>query len=185
MESREEITSWDWTIGVIVAPFGIRGEMKTELRTDEPDRYSILERVALVMPDGRFTVRAVESARLHKGRILLKLEGIDSIESVEEWRGAEVRIPRSEALPLPEDTYYVSDLIGLRVVTCAGVEVGKVRDVLRSPAHDLLCVGDDLIPMVRQIVTRIDLDNKLVEINPPQGLLSVDVTASTAGEEAE
>lgn len=169
---------WNWTIGKVVAPFGIRGEMKTEILTDFPDRFQSVEEVALVLPNGRCEIRLVESVRLHKGRALLKLRGIDTIEAAECWRGADVRIPRDHAVPLPENAYYVSDLLGMRVVTVSGREVGCVDEVVSAPAHDLLRVGENLIPMVRQIVLKVDMSARTVLIDPPEGLLIEDRSAA-------
>lgn len=174
----ENSSRWNWTIGRIVGPFGIRGEMKTEILTDFPDRFRTLNEVALVLPDGRLDVRTVEGVRLHKGRALLKLLGIDTIEAAESWRGAEVRVSREQAVPLSEGFYYVSDLLGLRVVTVTGREVGAVDEVISAPAHDLLRVGESLIPMVHQIVRMVDLSAGVVVIDPPEGLLMEDRVAA-------
>lgn len=148
--------------------------MRTEILTDFPERFTSLETAALCTADGRCFVTSVESARFHKGRVLLKMKGIDTIDDVERWRNAEVRVRRSDAVPLPADTYYVTDLIGMTVLTEDGVEIGVVDDVVANPGHDLLKVGDDLIPMVKAIVRSVDVANRRITVDPPLGLLQRD-----------
>lgn len=171
--------AWDWTIGRVVAPFGIRGEMKTEILTDFPERFEELQEVALVSGSGETRVLNVQGARLHKGRVLLKLRGIETLEDVEAWRGAEVRVPRSAAVPLAPGDYYVSDLVGMEIVTRDGRRVGPVEDILQSPAHDLLRTGEVLIPMVRAIVLEIDIEARRIVVDPPLGLLPGDESGSS------
>ncbi len=162
---------WDWTIGRVVAPFGIRGEMKTEILTDFPERFRDVEEVALVQAGQPVRVMEIQGVRFHKGAVLLKVVGVDTIEDVEALRGAEVRIKRQDAVHLPDGSYYVSDLIGMQVVTVAGQCVGLVNDVIQSPGHDQLLVGESLIPMVHAIVLDIDVAARRITVDPPDGLL--------------
>lgn len=162
---------WDWTVGIVVAPFGLRGEMRTRVDCDASECLKPAGRVALALPDRPLRFADISGVRNHKGQALLKLDGIDTIEDAEPWRGAEVRLRRIDAPPLPEDAHYVSDLIGMEVVTSDGRSIGRLDDVVSAPAHDLLLVGDALIPMVKAIVTAIDADDRRITIDPPEGLL--------------
>src|SRR5262249_31341337 len=132
------LDAWNWTIGEVVAPFGRIGELKVRLESDFPDRFARLKQVCLRPPAGAPRLFAVERARLHKGQVLLKVEGVESIGDAEAWRGARVQIPREEAVPLPEGSYYAGDLIGLDVVTQEGRMLGRLEKVLAYPAQDLL-----------------------------------------------
>jgi len=138
------VEAWDWTIGLAVAPFGRFGEIKVKGETDFPDRFKRLKQVCLRTP-GTATIFTVESVRPHKGQMLLKLEGIGSIDDVERWRGARIQIPRADAVPLPEDSYYSVDLVGMEVVTPEGRPLGILEEVLKYPAQDLLKIGEILI----------------------------------------
>ncbi len=159
-------------VGVIVRPFGLRGEMKTRLLMDDPDCLTIGRNVQMVRPDGSTRVARIRTARPHKGHLLLRVEGVDTADDAEVWRGAEVRTPGETASPLPADTYYSSDLIGMEVRHVDGSKVGVVEDVLRYPAQDLLVVGDSLIPAVAAIVRSVDTEQRLITVDPPSGLLS-------------
>lgn len=107
---------------------------------------------------------------------MLQLSGIESKEEADTYRRAEVQIPRSEVPPLPPGHFYVFQLVGCEVVTADGTRVGTVRDVQTTGANDVYVVaGDDgkevLIPAIKQVVAKIDLDHRQVVIQPIPGLL--------------
>jgi len=162
---------WNWTIGTVAAPFGIRGELKVRFETDFPERFEQTPAVFLRPKEGTGRVFQVERARPHKGQVLLKLKGIDTMTDAEAWRGAAVQVPRSQAVDLPPDSYWTSDIIGFEVVTGGGRRLGTLDEVLPYPAQDLLRVGEALIPAVRPIVVRVDVEARRIVVNPPEGLL--------------
>src|SRR5947207_12138689 len=133
---------WSRTVGEIVAPFGRIGEVKVRLETDFPDRFARLKQVCLRWPNGTFRLSEVESARLHKGQILLKLRGVDSIDEAERRRSARVQVRLDEASPLSADEFYIHDLLGCEVVTAGGRVLGPLTSVLRGPANDVYVVGE-------------------------------------------
>lgn len=158
-------------IGVVVRPFGIRGELKVKLLTDVPERFEGLAVATLARPDGSREEIAIAGVRHHQGHVLLRLRGVDSVETAETLRGAEVRVPATDRQPTDANTYYTMDLVGMRVRLADGSEIGRVSEVLRYPAQDLLVVGEALIPAVRAIVTDVDTKNAVITIDPPDGLL--------------
>jgi 16S rRNA processing protein RimM len=165
------LPEWNWTVGEVVGAFGIRGEMKVRLESDFPDRFARLKTVCLRLPRGGARLVSIERSRLHKGQVLLKVEGIDRIEDVEPWRGAWVQVKQEQAVVLPADSYYVKDLVGMEVFTKDGRLLGKVDKVLPNPGHDLWQVGEALIPAVKQIVTSVDATSRRITIDPPEGML--------------
>lgn len=171
------LDEWTWTIGEVIGVFGIKGEMKVRLETDFPDRFAALKRICLRpsrIEAGPPVLFEVQSARLHKGQVLLKLRTIDRIEDAERWRGAKVQIPRAQAVALPENSYYAADIIGFDVVTRDGRPLGKLEKILPYPAHDLFQVGAALIPAVKEIVLEVDTANRRIVVDPPAGLLPGD-----------
>ena len=162
---------WNWTVGVVTAPFGTRGELKVRYETDFPERFRKLKEVCLRNQRGTAQVFPVSSVREHKGQALLKLSGIDRIEDVDSWRGARVQIRRSEAVKLPADEYYASDLVGYSVHTTDGRNLGKLERILPYPSYDLWAVGDALIPAVKEIVKKVDTNSRQILIEPPRGML--------------
>jgi 16S rRNA processing protein RimM len=165
------LEEWNWTVGEITAPFGLAGEVKVRIESDFPDRFKRLKEVCLRPRIGEPKLFAVERARLHKRQALLKLRGIASIEEADRWRGAWVQVRRTDAVPLPGDSFYVSDLIGMEVVTADGNLLGTLDAVLSYPAQDLLQIGSILIPVVREFVLEVDTANRRIVVSPPAELL--------------
>jgi len=162
---------WNWTVGKVVSTFGRVGELKVRIESDFPDRFARLKEVCLRPPTGIPKIFVVQRARLHKGQVLLKVEGVESISEAEQWRGALVQLPRAEAVPLPENAYYISDLIGLDVVTEDDRHLGKLDAILPYPAQDLFQIGEILIPAVKEFIISVDIPGRRIIVAPPQGLL--------------
>jgi len=167
----DKIDNWTWTIGHVVATFGRHGEVRARILTDFPERFRELRRVCVRPPKGPARIYDVEATRFHRGCVLLKLAGVESIDDGELLRNADVQVRRDDAVPLEAGSFYNADLIGLQVVTKQGRVIGPIEDVLNYPGQDLMKIGDVLIPMVRQIVVSVDMDARRVVVDPPIGLL--------------
>jgi 16S rRNA processing protein RimM len=163
-------------VGELVGPFGIVGEVKLYPTTDFPERLQRYRRLLLALPDGSRQEVRVQRARPHKNLWVLKLRDINTPEQAEALRGAQAMVPAALAEPLPEGHFYLHDIIGLRVVTPGGEELGTVTDVLRSPANDVYVVGGSLlVPAVKEIVDRIDPTAGVLVIRSMEALLTEEV----------
>ena len=107
-------------IGQIVNTFGIKGEVKVVPFTDDIRRFDELEKV-YVKIKGESKQYQIENVKYHKNMVLLKFKGIDKIEEAEKLRNAFLEIDREDAIPLEEGTYFIADLIGLKVYTDEGI----------------------------------------------------------------
>jgi 16S rRNA processing protein RimM len=166
----------------IVRPQGRRGEVVAEILTDFPQRFAGLRRAYLENAGSAPQAVGIESVWRHKGRVVLKFVGVDSIEQAKRLRGVHVLIPREERMPLPADQYYIWELKGCRVLsTRPGVTraVGTVTDVEPTGGVDLLRVatprGEVLIPLAQDICRQIDLAAKTILIDPPEDLLELNL----------
>lgn len=175
-------------IAKLVRPHGRRGEMVAEVLTDFPERFHQRPLVCLVPPE-RVGTRArevrIENFWFLRSRIVLKFQGVNSINEAEPLRGYSVAIPGSARAPLDGDSVYVSDLVGCRVydLNQDGAEAGEIVDVDRGSTNvDLLVLrrrgvrgaaGEGLIPFVRDYLVRIDVRAKRVEMRLPEGLLEI------------
>jgi 16S rRNA processing protein RimM len=152
-------------IGRIVGAFGVRGELKVEEHTDFPERYKRLKSV-VVGPERR--EYAVERARRHKGRVLLKLGGVETPEAARGLTGMEIAVPREQAMALPEGHYYLDDILGAEVVTAEGSVVGRVSDVIQTGANDVYAVDAGgqtvLIPVTKEAVRELDVAGRRVVV---------------------
>ena len=166
---------WSFTVGEIVSPFGRVGEVKVRLDTDFPDRFARLKQVCLRWPSGDARIVDVEKARLHKGQILLKIRGMESIDDAETLRNTLVQIKPDDAVRLPANEYYIHDLLGCEVVTAEGRILGPLTDVLRGTANDVYVIGkgkeEILLPVIRDVVQSVDLAARRITVTPTPGLL--------------
>lgn len=159
------------SIGEVLSPFGVRGELKVLPLTDSVERLLALQEVRIRMPDQTERTARVERARIHKNALLLKIEGCNSIDEAEAYRGAFLVVALEERAILPPDTFYVDDILGLRVVTDDGREIGTIREVLHGPANDVYDTGQYLIPALKQVVVSVDLANRVMVVHPMPGML--------------
>jgi 16S rRNA processing protein RimM len=162
-------------IARIVKPRGLRGESVADVLTDFPERFDGLERVTAVMPKGERLDLKIEDSWFQKNRIVIKFEGYDSVEAAETLRNADICIAESEAVELETDEYFDWELTGCRVETINGENVGTVREVMRTGGTEILVVAGDekefLIPFAETICVEVDVDRKVIKIDPPEGLL--------------
>lgn len=170
-------------IGRVAAPIGIRGEVKVEVLTEFPERF---RRTGEVYID-EIPYRVVRSRR-HGRQVILKLAGIETIEAAERLRGRLVEIPTEHAVPLPPGRYYHYQIIGLSVVTTDGRQLGQIVQILSTGANDVYIVRQDrreiLIPAIGAVVKRVDLEKKIVVVEPIPGLLEEPVELPRADDQA-
>jgi 16S rRNA processing protein RimM len=158
-------------IGKIVSTFGLKGEVKVWPYTDWPEHFQELETVCVGFDRNSCWIHKIEKVRYHKSLVILKLSQVDSIEEAEKLRGMQIFIRESELMPLPENQYYIHDIIGMDVVTTEGEYLGKICEILRSPAHDIYVADKALIPAVKEFVVSIDVKKKQMVIKPIEGLI--------------
>ncbi len=153
--------------GKIVNTHGIRGEVKIQPWCDSAE---FLCEFDVYYIDGA-PVKVV-TARAHKGCVLAKLDGINDINAAMCLKNKIVQVDRS-GLTLPEGQYFISDLLGLTVVTETGEEIGKIKDVLNLPANDVYVVQGQqeyMIPVVHEFVLSVDLNAKKVIVKLIPGM---------------
>ncbi len=199
-------------VGQIVAPFGLKGELKVNILTEFPERFGKLEEVILApfssiapglaptaalnpktarparvalgahgapawKPPKEPTPFKITSTHIHKGQLLLKLEGVDSVNQAEALRGYWLLVPTEEARKLPRGAYYIYQIVGLDVYTAAGAHIGKIEDVLTTSANDVYVVkgpgvqnptGELLVPAIRSVVQRMEMKRGRIIIVDPR-----------------
>jgi 16S rRNA processing protein RimM len=171
----------DWPMQVVVArvgkAHGLRGEVTVQVLTDDPDERFVPGATFMTEPADAGPL-VLRSARDNNGILLLGFEHTDDRSGAEALRGIKLL---AEALgdDGDEETWYERDLVGLRVVTVAGVEVGEVTALESRPAQDLLVLRltdgrEALVPFVTAIVPEVDIQGGRVVLDPPAGLLDLD-----------
>jgi 16S rRNA processing protein RimM len=159
----------------VARPRGIRGEIVADLMTDFPSRFDGLENLTAVTPNGERRLLKIESAVIRKGRLYIKFAGVDSIESAEELRNSELCVPETEAIRPGQDEFYDWQLIDCSVETTDGVLIGSVSEIMRTGAQEILVIAGSgreyLVPFVAAICINVDLGKRVIQIDPPEGLL--------------
>ena len=168
-------------VGRIGRPHGVRGEVTVEVRTDDPElRFAPGSTLRAKGSDRRERSYTVDTVRPHGGRLLVRLSGVADRDTADALRGSLFVIDSADLPPIDEDdTYYDHQREGLRVQTTTGLDLGTVTEVLHTAAGELLAVKREnapelLVPFVSAIVTSVSLENGVVEIDPPDGLLDLE-----------
>jgi 16S rRNA processing protein RimM len=162
-------------VGVITSPHGVRGEVRVFPTTEDPKRFSDLDRVYLDLKSG-ISERTVESVRYQKNMVLIRLSGIADRTEAEHYRNCDILITRDQALPLAEGEFYIADLIGLSVVSDDGETLGTLTDVMETGANDVYIVrggryGEILIPAIPDCSIRTDLESGVITVHLLPGLI--------------
>jgi len=163
-------------VGRVVKPQGRHGEVVVLPLSDRPDRFPGLRRAFVEASGGG--VRELKVARCwpHKGRFVLQIEGVASIDEAEALRGKELRIAEEELATLPQGSFYHHQLAGLRVEDEAGAAIGLVEDVWETGQDSRVLVvrgpeGETLIPFVSAFVKEVDLGRgRILAVRPEYAL---------------
>ncbi len=159
-------------VGEITRPHGLHGAVRVAPLTDFPDHLLVLSRVFIVRGQAARLVR-VEQAEAAGRFVVMKLAGTETPEAAEALRGATLRIPPDEVHPLPPGQFYVFQIVGLRVRTPEGHELGRVADVLRTGSNDVYVVRapgapELLLPAVTGVIQTIDVAAGEIVACPPE-----------------
>jgi 16S rRNA processing protein RimM len=163
----------EWvTIALLGKPRGNRGEVTAISFSSKSERFETVKRVFL---SGHSEPFEVEELWQHKGSLIFKLAGIDSISEAEKFHGCEVRLPFSERAALDPGEYYHSDLIGCEVVDQSNqCVIGKVTAMQEAGGGGLLVIDHDILfPFTTGLCKHIDIAVKRIEVEVPDGLLEL------------
>ena len=157
---------------------GLKGELLAELLTDFPERFEQISEMVGISPQGQRQLLKLENYWFQKNRVVLKFAGHDDVESATALVGFNFGVRQNERVQLPTGQFYEWELEGCSVQIENGPTIGTVRDVLRTGGGELLVVaGNDgreqLIPMNESIVIEVNVDQKSIRVDPPEGLLDL------------
>lgn len=154
---------------------GLKGEVVADILTDFPERFELLDTVTAVRQSGERFELTIEKFWFQNGRVILKFAGYDTVEAGETLRNVEICVPETEAVTLDEGEYFDWQLTGCKVETIDGTRIGEVRELMRTGGTELLVVAGEtkehLIPFANAICVEVDIENKLIKVDPPEGLL--------------
>ncbi|WP_194190501.1 ribosome maturation factor RimM [Clostridium chrysemydis] len=151
-------------VGKVGKTHGLKGEFKVIPTTQDVNNYKRYESVIIKGEE-----RKIESVKFQKDRVILKLEGINSIEEAETFKNQIIEVPRDKEPNLEEDEFYVRDLIGIHVFDTLGNDLGEIYDIIETKNNDVYWIRKPkelLIPVLKDIVLDIDLDEEKITIRP-------------------
>ncbi len=160
-------------IGLIINTHGIKGELKLNALTDDLERFKDLDYVYLEKTGKKHQVLGVKYI---KDNPILKLEGIDSIDQAELYKNTYLAIDKEQLVDLPDGAYFIFDLIDCKVYDLNDNYIGVVKDVLTYAANDVYLIKTEskkevMIPAIKEFVKDIDIDNKVIKIDPIEGMI--------------
>ncbi len=162
-------------VGKISGAVGLRGEVKLIRWTDSPERFGLLKKVLVGRDESSHKEFDVENVRSAGAGIVMKFAGIEDRSSAEHLGGLLVMIPADDTVHPAKGSFFIDDVLGMKVLTEEGKEVGVVREILRLPSNDLWQVetksGIVSIPAVKEFIRKVDVLSKTVVIHEIEGLL--------------
>lgn len=162
-------------IGVISSTHGIKGEVKVFPTTDEVNRFKKLKEVYLDTGKERLILHP-ESVKFFKQFVILKFKEFNDINEIEQYRNKSLLVDREHAVKLKKDEYFIADLMGLKVITDEGEQLGILKDVLQTGANDVYIVETSegkevLLPAIKECVLKVDVEAGEVLVHIMPGLL--------------
>lgn len=158
-------------VGKIINTHGLRGFLKVIPLTDDPKRYDNLDTVYVEDEELK-----IEKVWYNKGLVMVKFYGYDSINDVIKYKNKFILIDAKDSLKLPENSYFIYQIIGLNVYDKKHNLIGKIIDVLQPGGNDVYVVKNAngkecYIPAVKEFVEEINLDENIMIINPIEGMI--------------
>lgn len=161
-------------VGVITSTHGIKGEVKVFPTTDDVKRFKKLKQV--ILDTGREQLdMEISSVKFFKNMVILKFKGIDDINDVEKYKKSELYVTRENAVKLNKDEYFIADLIGLKVTSDEGEDLGVIDDVLQTGANDVYIIknagaADLLVPAIKDCIKEVDVEGGTMLVHLLKGL---------------
>lgn len=166
-------------IGKIQAPHGIKGQLRVIPFAGDATSITQLKSIMVKGPGDRMETFPVVSAKGHNRKLILTLKPFNDINQVLHLVGRELYADRAQLPELPPDEFYWTDLVGLQVVTEAGVPLGELADIIETGANDVYVVRKEgrevLVPALEDVVLEVDLEAGRMTVSLPEGLLEDEI----------
>ncbi len=163
-------------LGDITGTHGVAGWLRLRLYNPQGRALYSTTEVDLVRGETRLTLR-VDGAKPHRGAVLLKLRGVDDMDAARDLVGCRLWVRRDVLAPLGAAEYYYEEVVGFEVVDAGGGRIGTVTRIWPREGGDLLVVAgpakEHLIPAVKEFIRQIDVVNRTVTVDAPDGLLEL------------
>lgn len=161
-------------VGVISSTHGIAGEVKVFPTTDDVKRFKKLKKVILDTGKEELNLE-IAQVKFFKQMVIIKFREFDNINDVERFRGKSLYVTRENAVKLQKDEYFIADMVGMRVVSTEGEDLGTLKDVLQTGANDVYVVSKDgepelLLPAIKDCIKEVNMEQGLMKVYVMPGL---------------
>ncbi|HEX2924692.1 MAG TPA: ribosome maturation factor RimM [Ruminiclostridium sp.] len=162
-------------VGQLINTHGVKGELKASALTDDPQRFRKLQWV-YIDRNGSLEKHNISSVKFFKQFVIIKFEGVDSIEEAEKLKGFYIKVDRANAVKLPKNSFFISDIMGFKVYDENDSLLGELKDVIQTGSNDVYVVRDSdskeiLIPALKSVVKEVSLEEGKISVILPKGLL--------------
>ena len=162
-------------VGQIVNYYGIKGFFKVVPFTDDITRFDDLKTI-YIEKNKKLEEKEIEEVKYHKHLVLLKLKGIDDINDTEQYKNCILKIDRKDAVELPDNSYFITDMIGINVYTEEDVLLGTLVDIFPTGSNDVYVVKDELgkqilLPAIGEVIKNVDVKAKKMIVKLIPGLV--------------
>lgn len=162
-------------VGQLINTHGVKGELKATSQTDDPQRFKKLKWV-YIDKNGIMEKYDINGVKFFKQFVIIKFQGVDSIEEAEKLKGFYIKVDRANAVKLPENSFFISDIIGLKVYDENNQLLGELKDVIQTGSNDVYVVRDSdskeiLIPALKSVVKEVSIEEGKISVILPKGLL--------------
>lgn len=166
------------TIGRVAKPFGLKGELIIDSYAGSPLLFDQLPGIYVRDAAGRTSRYRIAGYRMHSGRVVIRLEGVQGRNAVESLRGSELLVRYRDLPPRVEGEVYLFELLECEVLLTDGTTLGRIHDVQAHSGQEYWTIRDDqereiLFPVAEPFVEKIDLEKKQVVVSPPPGLVEL------------
>ncbi len=161
-------------MGKVVGTHGIQGTLKVYSDSESWSLFGSGSSIFIRKPDGSVNSWHIKWVRPHKRFLLLSLEGVSTLEAAQDFKGAQVLVDKTALPRLEEGSFYWFDLMGLRVFSMDGSLLGKIESIIETGSNDVYVVRkgnrETLIPALTKVVKAVDLENRTMQVDLPEGL---------------
>lgn len=166
-------------VGKIINTHGVRGELKVLPLTDDPMRFKKLKKVYYEKNES-YEILTISDVKYFKNNVILKFNEIDNLDMAESYKGSYILVDRKDAVKLPADSYFISDIIGCSVYEENENKLGIVVDVFETGSNDVYEIKNDngkeiLIPALKEVVKEVLVDKKKIIVSLPRGLIEDEI----------
>ncbi len=164
-----------FSVGVITTAHGVHGEVKVFPTTDDAKRFKKLKDVLLETKTGN-VLKKVESVKFFKQFVIVKLEGINTMDDALLLKNRTLYVTRENAVKCAKDEYFIADLIDMSVIDDKENAVGTLSDVFQTGANDVYEITREdgssfLIPAIKECILDVDINSRIMKIHIPEGLI--------------